>query len=292
MRALVVAVAVVGVASFVLTQLDTQVTTPIGSMGTGRGRFPVVEIAGLGSDGSGFSRLTTQLQHDGVTVIDFRPDVAGIQPLSWKASSPDVHIPQLATQTVAPAIDDAVRRAGFDPARQVIDVVAHSVGGLIMRYLIEKTETPPTANDILSWAARVDDLVMVATPNHGTRIGFLEATLGPGHSDWDGIAADMAPRTESLTPGGERLRRTRPGDRLGCRKTSEPPGEVYTTIGGDPWLWRWLRNGHHGFDGAVPAESPFLRGAAHYTFPQTHGRLLATGRTTTLIDKVTSLGTG
>lgn len=194
--------------------------------------------------------------------------------MTWKASSPDVHIPQLATQTIAPAIDDAVRRAGFDPAHQVIDVIAHSAGGLIMRYLIEKTETPPTTNDTLSWAARIDDLVMVATPNHGTRIGFLEATLGPGHSDWDGIAADMAPHSSFLTLLG----------------TREPPGEVYTTIGGDPWLWRWLRSGHHGFDASVPAESPFLDGAARYTFPQTHGHLLVAGKTTTLIRKVTSLG--
>lgn len=77
---MVATVAVAGLASFVLTRVDTQVTTSIGSMGAGRGRFPVVEIAGLGSDGSGFGHLTTQLQHDGVTVIDFRPDAAGIQP--------------------------------------------------------------------------------------------------------------------------------------------------------------------------------------------------------------------
>jgi len=269
----VVVVAATGLASFVLTRLDTQVTTPIGSMGTGRGRFPVVEIAGLGSDGSGFAPLTTQLRRDGVSVIDFNPNVAGVQPLTWKASSAAVHIPQLAERTVAPAIDDAVRRAGFDPTRQVIDVVAHSVGGLIMRYLIERTE-PQKANDTLSWAARVDDLVMVATPNHGSRIGFLEATLGPGHSAWDGIAADLARNSSFLSLLG----------------TREPPGEVYTAIGGDPWLWRWLRSGHHGFDGAVPAESPFLDGAARYTFAQTHGRLLRARSTTALIRRVTALG--
>lgn len=177
-----------GLASFVLTRLDAQVSTPIGWMGAGRSRFPVVEIAGLGSDGSGFAPLTRR--------------------------------------------------------------------------------------DTLSWAARVDDLVMVATPNHGSRIGFLEATLGPGHRAWDGIAADLAPNSSFLNLLG----------------TREPPGEVYTTIGGDPWLWRWLRSGHHGFDGAVPAESPFLDGAARYTFAQTHGRLLRARSTTTLIRKVTALG--
>jgi len=110
------------------------------------------------------------------------------------ASSPGVHIPQLATQTVA-AIEGAERRAGLDPARKFL-----------------------------------------------TQLG-----------------------------------------------TREPAGEVYTTIGGDPWLWRWLRSGHHGFDGAVPAESPFLQGAARYTFPQTHGRLLRAGDPTTLTRRVTAL---
>jgi|GEM_PF-3191744 len=271
-RAVVAIVALVGVAALVLVRVDTQVSTPIGSMGAGQGRFPVVEIAGLGSDGSAFEPLTTALQADGVTVIDFRPDVAGVQPLTWKAASPDVHIPQLATKTVAPAIDEALGRAGFDPARQVVDVVAHSVGGLIMRYLIEKTGATSTG---LSWAARVDDLVMVATPNHGSTVGFLEATLGPGHSDWDGIATDLARDSSFLHLLG----------------TGEPSGEVYTTIGGDPWMWRWLRSGHHGFDGAVPAESPFLRGAARYTFPQTHGRLLRARSVTELIRKLTALST-
>ena len=65
--------------------------------------------------------------------------------------------------------------------------------------------------------------------------------------------------------------------------TAEPPGEVYTTIGGDPWMFRWLRHGHHGFDGAVPAESPFMTGAATDTFPQTHGRLLSSRGVISLI---------
>jgi hypothetical protein len=263
---------VVSVASLVLVGLDDQVRTPTGSAGAGHGRFPVVELAGLFSDGSGFGPLTAVLQAHGVPVIDFRPDVPGAQPLTWNAPSAATHIPQLATQIVAPAIDDGLRRAGLDPARQVVDVVAHSVGGLIARYLIEKTG--PQA-DAPSWAARIDDVVMVATPNHGSEIGFLEATLGPGHDSSDGIAGDMKPSSSFLR-------------RMGTR---EPPGEVYTTIGGDPWLFRWLRSGHHGFDGAVPAESPFLDGAARYTFPQTHGRLLRARSVVDLIRTVVDLET-
>ena len=258
------------VASFVLVRLDKQVWTPIGAMGSGRGRFPVIELAGLHSDGSSFAPLTAALQADGVAVVDFRPDLPGIQPLTWNTPSADMHVPQLATQIIVPAIEDALRRAGFDPSRQVVDVVAHSAGGLIARYLIEKTSGEGGA---LSWAARVDDLVMVATPNHGSEIGFLEATLGPGHDDWDGIASDLRPGSSFLKMMG----------------TTEPAGAVYTTIGGDPWMYRWLRSGHHGFDGAVPAESPFMNGAARYTFPQTHGRLLRSQSLINLVRTVVEL---
>jgi len=256
-RAAVALGAVATAVSLILVRLDTQVWMPIGSMGTGRGHFPVVELAGLHSDGAGFAPLTAALQADGVTVVDFRPDVPGVQPFTWDPPSAGMHIPQLATQVVAPAIELALRRGGFDPTGQVVDVVAHSVGGLAARYLIEKTSAQAGG---LSWAARVDDLVMVATPNHGSTIGFLEATLGPGHDRWDGIAGDMRPHSPFLQTMGE----------------AEPAGEVYTTIGGDPWMFRWLRRGHHGFDGAVPAESPFLAGAARYTVARTHGRLLPT----------------
>ena len=55
----------------------------------------------------------------------------------------------------------------------------------------------------------------------------------------DGLAGDLRPHSPFLRH----------------MATHEPPGAVYTTIGGDPWLFRWLRRGHHGFDGAVPAES-------------------------------------
>lgn len=109
------------------------------------------------------------------------------------------------------------------------------------------------------WAARIDDLVLVATPDHGTTIGSLEATLGPGVGPFEAVGQDIAPGSAFL-------------GKLGTR---EPAGEVYTAIGGDPWQFRFFRYGRHGFDGAVPAESPFLTGAAIDTFDHTHGKLLA-----------------
>lgn len=54
----------------------------------------------------------------------------------------------------------------------------------------------------------------------------------------------------------------------------EPAGEVYPAIGGEPWMFRRLRHGSHGFDDQVPAESPLLTGAASDTFGYLHGKLL------------------
>ena len=205
-----------------------------------------------------------------MTVLDFDASRSGVQPLTWAPSTGSEHLPQIAVRTIQPAILAALSRAGLDPAHQVVDVVAHSAGGLLARFLIEH---PGEAIDSWSdsrgwygtgervdlvWAARVDDLVMVGTPNHGSTIGSLEATLGPGVGPFEGSGNDIA-------PGSTFLRR------MG---TVEPADEVYTALGGDPWMFRFFRYGEHGFDGAVPAESPFLTGAAIDTFGHTHGKLL------------------
>ncbi|MET0448545.1 MAG: hypothetical protein ABW004_09055 [Aeromicrobium sp.] len=246
-RRLLAFVATIAIACGVLTQLDSQVSTAVGAEGVGQGSFPVVEVAGLGSDGSGFAKLTAELQGDGVTVLDFDPDEAGVQPLTYRPPAGQ-DIPELADETVAPALRAALSRAGMDPDTQVVDVVAHSMGGLVMRYLVEQ------ASD--SWASRVDDLVMVATPNHGSSVIGWETSVGGNH---------FAALGDDMTPGSRFL------DSLG---TKEPAGEVYTTVGGDPWMFRWYRHGSHGFDDQVPSESPFMSGAANNTRPYLHGRLL------------------
>lgn len=254
----------------VMTQVNTPVRTPVGALGVGTGSHPVVELAGLESAGSGFAALTARLQDDGVTVLDFDAVRAGVQPLTWRPASGQEHLPQIAARVIQPAIRKALVRAGLDPDRTVIDVVAHSAGGLLARFLLEQpgaevgswTDTRGWYGDSLridpGWAARIDDLVLIATPNQGSTIGSLEATLGPGASPFEGAGEDIAPGSPFLS-------------RMGTR---EPDGEVYTTVGGDPWMFRFLRYGTHGFDGAVPAEAAFLPGAAVNTFSHTHGRLL------------------
>jgi pimeloyl-ACP methyl ester carboxylesterase len=251
-----VVLGVVTLVCVVLTRLDTQVRTPVGARGVGRGAFPVVEVAGLGSAGAGFAKLTAAMQARGVTVLDFDAGTPGVQPLVYRPESGQ-RIPALAVDVVQPAIRQALIRAGLDPMTQRVDVVAHSMGGLLVRYLVE--------HPVAGWARQVDDLVMVATPNHGSTVIAWET--GINGNPMGGLGQDMK-------PGGPFL------DALGYR---EPPGEVYTTIGGDPWLFRWLRHGSHGFDDQVPTESAFLGGSATDSFGHFHGRLLRSDDVVSLI---------
>jgi hypothetical protein len=118
------------------------------------------------------------------------------------------------------------------------------------------------------WAERVDDLVMVAVPNHGSWLVWAE-TRGGG--PFAGLGSDMRPGSAFL-------------DGLGY---AEPAGEVYTTVGGDPWLFRWVggAGGRGGFDDQVASRSPFLDDAANNVYPSFHGRLL---RNDGVLDLVTA----
>ncbi|MDO9377257.1 MAG: hypothetical protein Q7T56_00305 [Nocardioidaceae bacterium] len=242
LRRLAVAAVVVAVACGVLTQVGTRVSTAVGAEGVGDGTFPVVELAGLGSRGAGFARLTAELESRGVVVLDFDPDRTGTQALTYEPEA-GIDVPTLAVRTVAPAVRAALVRAGLDPRTQRVDVVAHSMGGLLMRYLVE--------HPVDDWATRVDDLVMVGTPNRGSRVVGWETQAGP----FAALGDDMAPGSDFL-------------EALGTR---EPSGQTYTTVGGDPWFLRWYPGG---FDDQVPSRSPFLTGAANNTRPHLHGRLL------------------
>ena len=245
-RLLATALAVL-VGAGVLVGLDDPVRTPVGAAGVGRGGFPVVLVAGLGSDGTGFADLRRALAADGVPVLDLDPARPGTQPLVYRPDARDAGIADAAVRVVGPTIEAAMRRAGLDPATDRVDVVAHSMGGLTVRYLVE--------HPVPGWADRVDDLVMVATPNHGSDVVYWESRRdGPFRA----LGRDMRPGSAFL-------------DALGY---AEPPGEVYTAIGGDPWIFRWYRHGRHGFDDQVPTESPFLEGAAVDTYGDLHGRLL------------------
>jgi pimeloyl-ACP methyl ester carboxylesterase len=259
-------VCVPGTGAIVLPHIGADVTDALGGAGRGEGRFPVVTVAGLASDGAGFAPLLDRLTRDGVPVLDLDGDRPGVQPFTFWPATDDEDVATVAVEQLAPRIRAAAERLGYDPEQQRVDVVAHSYGGLLARRLVEQEH----------WAAHVDDLVTVATPHHGTELGFRLATLGPGHEEWDGVGGD-------IRPGSATLRRL---------ERREPEGEVYTTIGGDPVALRWLRFGGHGFDGTVPAESALLDGAAQHLFPFTHGRLLRAERVVDLVARTVALGGG
>ena len=71
--------------------------------------------------------------------------------------------------TLQPIADSARRLAAYVEALakregiERVDLVGHSMGGLVARYYIEK----------LGGAARVRRLITIATPHHGTRLGRL-----------------------------------------------------------------------------------------------------------------------
>jgi hypothetical protein len=212
---------------------------------------PVVLLPGWHGDPASFGRMIPALGAAGLDVLDFDPGRPGPQALAYAPRAGDQHIPDVAAGVVAPAVEAALGRAGHRPGAR-IHLVGFSMGGLIARHLVEKA----------GWAGRVETLVMLGTPNHGTIAGWVPAKVG-GFGRWNATGGDMRPGSPFLRGLG----------------TAEPPGERYVAVGGaPPWLPlpRHDYDGDgvaHGYDGLVPAESPFLTGAENYLVPAHHGAL-------------------
>ncbi|MGH9039154.1 MAG: esterase/lipase family protein, partial [Acidimicrobiia bacterium] len=237
---------------------------------------PVVLIPGWHGGADAFDTMIPILEAAGVPVLDFDPEHAGTQALGYAPTGDGQHISYLAGHVVEKKITAALDRAGYPPDTR-IDVVGFSMGGLVARFLIEHPGAdvdrfsrdrawfgdgnPDVAGN---WAERIDDLVMLGTPSHGTWFGFVPGTIG-GFGRWNATGGDMRPGSAFL-------------DNMG---RAEPAGERYVTIGGAP---RYLPfpahdfNGDgvaHGYDGLVPAESPFLTGSEQYLVPTHHGALVS-----------------
>jgi pimeloyl-ACP methyl ester carboxylesterase len=248
--------------------------TPLVSTATAHeGRYPVVLVHGWTGNGASWSSMIPKLQAQGLTVLDFDTATAGTQALSYSPSTGQ-HVPLLAKQ-VQDKVQAALAANGY-PATQKVDVVAHSMGGLVARFLVEKggadvnswssstgwygDGVPDIRTD---WKARVDDLVMLGTPNHGTWEAWVPGTIG-GFGAWNASGGDMRPGSVFLTKMGY----------------AEPAGEYYTAIGGNPAYGQFLKYDHtgdgvkHGFDGVVPAESPYVTGADMSYVASNHGELL------------------
>ena len=200
---------------------------------------PVVLIPGWHGDPAAFNRMIPALEAAGLSVLDFDPARPGAQALAYAPSADGQHIPDVAAGVVAPAIDRALARAGY-PGGATVDIVGYSMGGLVARFLIEKS----------GWAGRVGTLAMLGTPNHGTMAAWVPGTIG-GFGRWNPTGGDMRPGSPFLRSLG----------------TAEPAGERYVAIGGAP-PWLPLR-----YDGLVPSESPFLTDDEHYLVPVHHAAL-------------------
>lgn len=245
---------------------------------------PVVLLHGWAGSGAHWDPLIRTLTAAGVPVLDFDEGRPGVQPLAYAPTRAGQHLPYVAAEIVQPAILAALASAGY-PAEQRVDIVGHSMGGLVARFLIEQPGAdvelwspgtgwhgdgvPDVAPD---WAARVDDLVMLGTPNHGTWEGWVPSMVSR-FLPWGAAGGD-------LRPGSALLRR------LGVR---EPAGEHYVAIGGEPLHGQYLRFDHdgdgvaRGFDDVVPTESPYVVGAELDVVRATH---LALSSSTPVVELV------
>ncbi|MGH8972562.1 MAG: esterase/lipase family protein [Acidimicrobiia bacterium] len=247
---------------------------------------PVVLLPGWHGGAASFDTMISVLEAAGLPVLDFDPGRPGTQAMSYAPSDDGQHIPYVAGHIVEERITAALARAGYPPDTPV-DVVGYSMGGLVARFLIEHPGAdvddfsaargwfgdgvPDVAGD---WAGRIDDLVMLGTPSHGTWLGFVPGTIG-GFGRWNATGGDMRPGSPFLA-------------RMGG---SEPTGERYVTIGGAPPYLPFPAhdfNGDgvaHGYDGLVPAESAFLSGSEQYLVPTHHGGLVSDPQAVDLVVK-------
>lgn len=255
----------------------------------GVGNYPIVLIPGWHGDGDGFREMIPKLTANGFTVLDFDSATAGIQAMDYAPTAGGQHISYVAGKVVEEKIQAALAANGYS-STQTVDIVAHSMGGLVARFLIEKGGADVdywssttgwygdgVADVATNWKTRVDDLLMLGTPNHGTWEAWIPATVG-GFGDWNPTGGDMAPNSKFLSLMG----------------FAEPAGEVYRTIGGDPQYLQWLKYDYdgdgikHGFDGVVPAESPYVTGATIDYVAGHHGELVTSDQSLDLV--ITLLG--
>ncbi|MEM1659372.1 MAG: alpha/beta fold hydrolase [Candidatus Jordarchaeales archaeon] len=253
------------------------------------GKYPVVLIPGWMTDEKAaflMDSLKVKLEEAGFEVVDFKGVLGNpthtivYDPLDPSGRSYDGVI--TGSKGVAQLAEDvkALIEAKLGPS-QPFDIVAHSMGGLVARWLVEKLG--------MSW--RVDDLITLGTPHHGAPLADVVeeiATLGnilPTDFVSDLILGLLPPLGKWLAsgydmkPGSAFLRDLNVwGSVKGAFKA--PPGNKYTCIattvscGNAMWLvtevldllashdmneyWPYTSN-----DGVVPTDGALLYGAKY-----------------------------
>lgn len=253
------------------------------------GNYPIVLIPGWHGNADTFREMIPALTAQGFTVLDFDSATPGIQAMGFAPTASGQHIPYIAGMIVEEKIQAALAANGY-PSNQKVDIIAHSMGGLVARFLIEKpgadvnywSSTTGWYGDGVAdvrtdWKARVDDLIMLGTPNHGTWEAWVPANIG-GFGNWNPSGGDMFYNSKFLSLMGY----------------AEPAGETYRCVGGDPQYLQWMKYDFdgdgikHGFDGVVPAESPYVTGCTMDYVAGHHGELVTTDQAIDLV--ITFLG--
>lgn len=248
------------------------------------GNYPLVLIPGWHGSADTFREMIPALVAQGFTVIDFDSATPGIQAMGYAPTADGQHISYVAGKIVEEKIQAALAANGF-PSTQKIDIIAHSMGGLVSRFLIEQPGADVdswssstgwygdgVADVRTDWASRVDDLIMLGTPNRGTWEGWVPANIG-GFGIWNPTGGDMFTGSKFLS-------------RMGY---AEKAGESYRCVGGDPQYLQFFKYDYdgdgvsHGFDGVVPAESPYVTGCTMDYVAGHHGELVTTDQALDLI---------
>lgn len=111
-------------------------------------RQRVILVHGFGSNANSLSPLANQLASDGLAVASFQYEShRGVL---------------TAAKRLGVTLDDVAKAYPNDK----IAIVTHSMGGLVARWLIEQSDSPPT---------NVNRLLMVAPPNAGSALALLSA---------------------------------------------------------------------------------------------------------------------
>ncbi len=170
--------------------------------------------------------------------------------LHWRPKEAGQDTRETALEVVLPAIRDGLVAAGFD-ADAPFDAITHSMGGLVMRVLLEHA----AEHEDPTLPSRVGSLAMLSPPHRGAHTGIASIACD-SYRDlaWRDVACDLKPGSPLL-------------EALGDRKPDHVPTR-YLSIGvatAAPFFLVPLYDGDGdgrpaGHDNAVMAESGWLPG--------------------------------
>jgi pimeloyl-ACP methyl ester carboxylesterase len=141
----------------------------VSAVETFRTSDPIVLVHGLLSDGGTWAGTVDHLRSEGEAVVDFDAARPGVQALTYAPADPTQGIHATAVRTVAPAIERAMRNEGH-PEGTPVTVIAHSMGGLVARSIVQAG-----ADD----AFPIERLITLGTPHRGSLVGGVLTAVGP-----------------------------------------------------------------------------------------------------------------